>query len=148
MVVKVRSWRHSFSYKGLKGKYSNLLSPHVILWPDKIKVWERQRPQLNIYCPALGFHSSVLVTQTWISKCHLPSVKSVRPASNQNLHPKANVMWQLSNHAACHRNILLGKHSILCSQLFLASPLRNGNIYTTCRSGLCSDKYMDRDFCF
>lgn len=45
---------------------------------------ERENPQLNLHPRSLRFHSSVLATQTRISKCHLPCVSSVQPVSNQS----------------------------------------------------------------
>lgn len=85
----------------------------------KNEVWEGHGTQLNIYQAALRFQPSVLATQTWISKCQLPSVKSVQLASNQSPHSKANVMWQLSTPCSMSpRDILPGKHStVYCSQL-------------------------------
>lgn len=62
-----------------------LSSQHVILWPQKDKVWEKHRPQLNIY--QAGDSSPVF----WLLK-H----ESVWSASNQSLYSKTNIMWQLS----------------------------------------------------
>lgn len=96
MDIKVMSWWQLFLWfpKAKNNPLNSNLSLHAMFWQDKNKDWEKHRPQLNIY---LFNSDSSIVPQTWLSKCQLPCVKSVRPASNQSLHSKANIMWQLTN---------------------------------------------------
>ena len=92
----------------------------------------------------IRFQSTFLAAQTWISKCQLPSVKSVQPASNQSLHAKANITWQLSNPCGMSSPHYPSRKAVYCSQLCMRSLVRNGSmsIYTYLH-GHCSD--MDRD---